>query len=42
MISFLKMKKNYKKIILVRDFNINVLNFENNKKVETFLNQVTI
>ena len=38
--SFSKNERNDKKIILVGDFNINVLNFENNKKVEKFLNQV--
>ena len=38
--SFSKNERNDKKIILVRDFNINVLDFENNKKVKKFLNQM--
>ena len=33
MISFPKIKKTKKKRILVGDFNINVLDFENNKKI---------
>ena len=37
---FFKNKKNYKKIILVGDFNITALAFETNKKVEKFLNQM--
>ena len=40
MISFPKMKRNYKKIIFVGDFNNNVLEFENNKKVENFSHNV--
>ena len=36
MISFPKMKKMIKRIILGGDFNINVLDFENNKKIENF------
>ena len=34
-----KNETNYKKIILVGDFNINVFDFENNRKVEKYLNQ---
>ena len=37
---FSKTEKNDKKIILVGDFNINVWDFENNKKVEKILNQM--
>ena len=34
-----KNETNYKKIILVGDLNINVFGFENNRKVEKYLNQ---
>ena len=34
-----KIETNYKKMILVGDFNINVFDFENNRKVEKYLNQ---
>ena len=34
-----KNETNYKKMILVGDFNINVFDFENNRKVEKYLNQ---
>ena len=37
---FSKTEKNDKKIIFVGDFNMNVLDFENNKKVEKNLNQM--
>ena len=37
---FSKIDKNDKRIILVGDFNINVLEFENNKKIEKFLNRI--
>ena len=37
---FFKNKKNYKKITLVGNFNITVLDFETNEKVEKLLNQM--